>query len=657
MWYKKLERAHTSRPYIIIMSSREDEVLKRQREMANRLSQARAAAASADASKKKKMGKPPPPPPGGPKRATSSIANLGGIKSSHLSSLNPGVLYNPAASIGRGAGTTNDPIILDGDDEEKGGGMQKQKRPSLKRPPPPRANTPEMVLAQARQRASMNASNVSKEAKSTNNQQQLKRPAMRRNPSSIASTMTSSSAAKSSNTAAAKPSNNASGSLSSIILQNTDTAKYLQPNAPKLLKHYNKIEPNDYWKNIRSWDYLYELNDKMDATTSSQKKRNNDGKRKRDDGGSKEEEGTTVTTITSRNKQQHTPLPDTFTSYREYCALWSPLCLSETRAQLLSESISDIPYWRSKPEKKPIRVTIQPCKKDVNGTSENMGVQVMNTVPSSDSDTTSYKDRQFITNDIVLLVRKESDIWDATRGTLYQSSPQQKKKKESSSNNDGRVGIVGHVEYTRRSIEGLTIQVSREIWKEVGQSEMTLLKIGCNITSLREFTALCRLDSIPLLDYILGSKMSCKSKQQQQLSTTTTGNKSSGVNEYDIDIIDPSVEEKRAKKEVLSSMGGSSALGKGFAEYASHKFNLSQLGAISASAQEYGDGGFTLIKGPPGTGKVRFHFWLCFLNWQMTPCVFIIIPFLTLESLCLIDNDTLCITQCTSHSTNESILS
>ena len=80
------------------MSSREDEVLKRQREMANRLSQARAAAASADASKKKKKkGKPPPPPPGGPKRATS-IANLGGgggtIKSSHLSSLNPGVLYN-----------------------------------------------------------------------------------------------------------------------------------------------------------------------------------------------------------------------------------------------------------------------------------------------------------------------------------------------------------------------------------------------------------------------------------------------------------------------------------------------------------------------------------------------------------------------------------
>jgi senataxin len=240
-----------------------------------------------------------------------------------------------------------------------------------------------------------------------------------------------------------------------------------------------------------------------------------------------------------------------------------------------------------------------------------MGVQVRSTVPSSDSDTTSYKDRQFITNDIVLLVRKESDIWDATRGTLYQSSPQQRKKKQSSSNNDGRLGIVGHVEYTRRSIEGLTIQVSRELWKEVGQSEMTLLKIGCNITSLREFTALCRLDSIPLLDYILGSKMSCKSKQQQ-LSTTTTGNKSSGVNEYDIDIIDPSVEEKRAKKEVLSSMGGSSALGKGFAEYASHKFNLSQLGAISASAQEYGDGGFTLIKGPPGTGKVRFHFWLCF---------------------------------------------
>jgi len=210
-----------------------------------------------------------------------------------------------------------------------------------------------------------------------------------------------------------------------------------------------------------------------------------------------------------------------------------------------------------------------------------MGVQVKHVLAEN------YKDRQYIANDVVLLMKKEKYIWDASKGNLLTQNQ--------NNNQSNRFGIVGHIEYTRRSIEGLTIQVSRELWKEIGTSEMVLLKLGCNITSLREFTALCRMDSIPLLDYILGSKMSKTSPKKKKKKKSTTS-----MDEYDID---PVVEERRAKKEVLSSMGGSSALGKGFAEYASHKFNLSQLGAISASATEYGDGGFTLIKGPPGTGK------------------------------------------------------
>ena len=83
-------------------------------------------------------------------------------------------------------------------------------------------------------------------------------------------------------------------------------------------------------------------------------------------------------------------------------------------------------------------------------------------------------------------------------------------------------------------------------------------------------------------------------------------------NDDEDDDTDPSTKEKRAKKAILSSMGGSSALGKGFATYASQKFNLSQLGAILASAHEYGKGGFTLIKGPPGTGKVRIFLSILF---------------------------------------------
>ena len=45
---------------------------------------------------------------------------------------------------------------------------------------------------------------------------------------------------------------------------------------------------------------------------------------------------------------------------------------------------------------------------------------------------------------------------------------------------------------------------------------------------------------------------------------------------------------------------GGNALPVGFRIFIKSKMNPSQLHAITASASEYGDGGFTLIKGPPG---------------------------------------------------------
>jgi len=84
----------------------------------------------------------------------------------------------------------------------------------------------------------------------------LKRPTMRRTASSLAkasnrtnnvtsgeetskpSAILESTSSSSSGTAAA------AGSLSSLLLSNADTAKYLKPNAPKLLQHYDKIEPD-----------------------------------------------------------------------------------------------------------------------------------------------------------------------------------------------------------------------------------------------------------------------------------------------------------------------------------------------------------------------------------------------------------------------------
>lgn len=294
-------------------------------------------------------------------------------------------------------------------------------------------------------------------------------------------------------------------------------------------------------------------------------------------------------------KQQHPssmqqPLPDTFSSYREYCALWAPLCLDEARAQILSDAIADIPYWKTNStkassEKSSLRVLLEPIKEEVHGSSESLGVRVKSVL------TPDYKDRSFMSNDLVLLVGKESYLWEAYNGTLHK---QQQQQKQSSCT---RYGLVGHIEFSRKSIEGLTIQVSRALWSEVRSTEMALFNLGCNITSLREFTALCRMDSIPLLNYILADNMTPKKE------TIPSKGEASSSHSDDFDMIDSAAGEKRAKMNIISSMGGASALGKGFADYASRKFNLSQLGAISAAAHEYGEGGFTLIKGPPGTGK------------------------------------------------------
>uniref|UniRef100_A0A7S2A4T2 WW domain-containing protein n=1 Tax=Ditylum brightwellii TaxID=49249 RepID=A0A7S2A4T2_9STRA len=104
---------------------------------------------------------------------------------------------------------------------------------------------------------------------------------------------------------------------------------------------------------------------------------------------------------------------------------------------------------------------------------------------------------------------------------------------------------------------------------------MYMVRVGGSVTAVREFTALCRVDKIPLMKYLLGGNTS-------QHSEAIFRNSSD---------------------ELLSTMSGQNSLGIGFRIYVKSKFNRSQLGAITAAAREYGDGGFTLVKGPPGTGK------------------------------------------------------
>ena len=93
----------------------------------------------------------------------------------------------------------------------------------------------ETGLAQARQR--VGSSTEEKDRNVEDNK--LKRPSVKRPSINRGNIGTAAPAAS------AKSSG---GSLSSILLSNSNTAKYLSKDAPKLLKHYPKIEPDDYWK-------------------------------------------------------------------------------------------------------------------------------------------------------------------------------------------------------------------------------------------------------------------------------------------------------------------------------------------------------------------------------------------------------------------------
>ena len=282
---------------------------------------------------------------------------------------------------------------------------------------------------------------------------------------------------------------------------------------------FGPIEPGDFWKHMRDWDVLTQL-----VQTKAAKQQQDDA------------------SPTSTKK----PLPETFVSHGHYMAAWAPLCLAEARAQM----VSDASTYTNRIQFVP--VTAKTVTKD-GSTLDSMRVQV--------SRKNKKDDLQFMPNDLVLLIPEKSK--EQVEGALKGNSTESLRKH----------GLVGHTEFRRDSIDGLLLRVSKRWWATLGQKDMYLWKLGSNITAVREFSALCRVESLPLKRYILGEHL----VDNAHKTAAAAHNKN--------------------KHAMLDAMGGTNALGKGFIKYVQNKFNPSQLAAISAAAEEYGDGGFTLCKG------------------------------------------------------------
>lgn len=378
-----------------------------------------------------------------------------------------------------------------------------RKRPTLRNRKPSPATTAEGALAAARSR--LNHTNESKK-----------------------------SSTSASNTASARRKQMLLGSLVSATVQTASSAE------PMEMDNYGQVDPEDYWRNIRDWDFLGQYCREVHSNKNRQAAKENDKK-----------------------KPKQKPIPDTFISNRHYIATWAPLCLAENRAQLLSASLSKRSFQNSF-----FTVMVSTMKKHMAGASVVDFIRVQ--CRPKDPGDKGNRDVSFMANDIFVLV--PIDRVPGIQHCMRVGDDERSFRGQA---------MVGHTEQKRRSVDGLQLKVSKRWYAKVHDSnkeEYGLLHLGNNVTALREFTALCRIDMLPVRAHLLGQTL-----QQQQ--------------EQENRAIKAAAAKSTTKAQMLMKMGGVNALGKGFTKYAQKKFNPSQMQAISAAAHEYGDGGFTLIKG------------------------------------------------------------
>ncbi|KAL7464961.1 hypothetical protein ACHAXS_005292 [Conticribra weissflogii] len=391
------------------------------------------------------------------------------------------------------------------------------------------------------------------------------------------------------------PRNTPQGSPPKLAPNQSISAKsILLPAQSELPKrsYYQSVHPDKYWSTIRNWDFIRDINEEMKNSNASTRKTPDTKAQKRTIDDTSNEK----VTSNAQARDNTTPdltksLPDAFDSVSQYKALWAPLLINEAKAQIMSDVVaaqsSPTTAWIQRTQLAfgaSVKLETARSVKEL-PPSDILGSNLSSTNSTSSMEpTVALQVRPIIrgagigspvcTHDLLLFARQPTTIELALRGKAFNALDAGSVGVVKL----GRMGFIGHALNSRnRSIDGLIVRVSKKCWDQFSSlDEVFMIKIGSNITALREFNALSRADSIPLTKYLLDGKVGDKDSIQHDLQTSSQ--------------FDP-----------LAASGN--ALPVGFRIFIKSKMNTSQLAAITAAAREYGDGGFTLIKGPPGTGK------------------------------------------------------
>ncbi|ETI35874.1 hypothetical protein L917_17102 [Phytophthora nicotianae] len=240
-------------------------------------------------------------------------------------------------------------------------------------------------------------------------------------------------------------------------------------------------------------------------------------------------------------------VPSKFRSYEHYFSVWKPLALEEVQAQTINAVTTDRPNPIPVTVKgfgatfisKSCKIRVDPKKQNIPGMRRKGGWDHLN---------------ELFMNDLVLI----SPDQDYFRKALASSKGVKIEANGEDAQDTSSVGFLAIVATQRASKEGLTMTILRSGLGALEKEEnIYLFKLNNLITSVREFRALCDCSHYGLLPLLL------------------SGEHKQGTMQLD-------------------------SLGLKYVQWLSRTFNDSQREAITAAATSEG---FTLIKGPPGTGK------------------------------------------------------
>lgn len=245
-------------------------------------------------------------------------------------------------------------------------------------------------------------------------------------------------------------------------------------------------------------------------------------------------------------------VPSQFDSYDHYFSVWKPLALEEVQAQTVNSVTTD------RPTAALISTTTLSTASFASKTSK-VRVETKKQGYKAKYDPSKEVVNGLFVNDLVVITPDRNYFEKALGKSSSRSGRSHRADSGAESTvSDVPLGVLGLVASQKSSREGLIISVLSTAWSIIDQeADLYLFKLNNLVTSVREFRALCDCRDYQLMPLIL------------------SGRHESGSMRLD-------------------------SLGLEYVRWLTRSFNESQLEAITAAATSHG---FTLIKGPPGTGK------------------------------------------------------